>query len=117
MKTGSLALAVLLALGAMRPVATPYDGSSPRLEEWIAATWPVELVDEAIQVAWCESRGKPGARNGQYRGLFQMGRREWARYGGGADPYDPIANSRAAYRYYQAARGWTRWECRPSSHD
>ena len=89
-------LATLLALiSLMNPVRKDYDGSSPQLEEWIVATWPVELVDEAINVAWCESRGKPTARNGQYRGILQMGRREWAKFGKG-DPFDPYANSAAA---------------------
>ena len=103
---------------AMNPVRKDYDGSSPQLEEWIAATWPVELVDEAINVAWCESRGKPTARNGQYRGILQIGRREWAKFGKG-DPFDPYANSAAAYRYWSyvertsPGKGWLRWECRP----
>jgi hypothetical protein len=96
----------------MGSVGKRYPGTAPRLEEWIAATWPVELVDEAISVAWCESTGKPTASNGQYRGLFQMGRREWARYGNGKSAYDPIANSKGAYLLY-LDRGWRPWECQP----
>lgn len=105
---------------AMKPVIHAYDGSRADLEDVIAATWPVEQVDAAIGVAWCESRGKATASNGQYKGLFQMGRREWAKYGLGKSPYDPHANSAAAYRYWSdvertnPGKGWLRWECRPS---
>ena len=105
-------LATLLALiSLMNPVRKDYDGSSPQLEEWIVATWPVELVDEVINVAWCESRGKPTARNGQYRGILQMGRNEWKKYGRG-DIFNPIDNLKAGYRLY-LDRGWQPWECKP----
>lgn len=107
------AFMVAAAITSMGSVGKNYDGSNPKLEEVIAATWPVELVDEALDVAWCESRGKPAARNGQYMGIFQMGRREWAKFGKGS-PYDPIANSQAAYRYFKVA-GWKPWECQPIS--
>lgn len=111
-----------LSASAMGSVGKRYDGSAPQLEEWVAQTWPVELVDEAIQVAWCESRGKPTARNGQYMGLMQMGRREWAKYGKGKSAYDPIANLEAAYRYYQYRRklngnGWAAWQCSPMTEE
>lgn len=108
------ALMILLAVASMGSVGKNYDGSNPQFEEWVAATWPVDLVDEAIDVFWCESRGRPTARNGQYMGLAQMGRREWARFGKGKSPYDPIANLEAAYRYYRVA-GWKPWECQPTS--
>jgi len=68
--------------------------------------------DAALRVAWCES-GPWGtsARNGQYRGLFQMGRYERATYGHG-----PCAEAQAhaAHRYFVASgRDWSPWACRP----
>lgn len=114
-------LTILLAVTSMGSVGKNYDGSNPKLEEWVAATWPVELLDEVLDVAWCESRGKPTASNGQYKGLMQMGRREWAKYGLGKSPYDPIANLQAAYRYWSdvertsPGKGWLRWSCQPIS--
>lgn len=65
--------------------------------------------DAAISVAWCESRLDVNARNGEYRGLFQMGARERARYGHGRTV---LAQARAARRYYDH-RGWTPWACKP----
>lgn len=99
-------------------VSVSYDGSNPRLEEWIARTWPVDLVDEAIDVAWCESRGIPTARNGRYRGLFQIGPVEFRKFGTGS-VYDPIDNSKAAFAYYsymenrRSGAGWNPWSCKP----
>ena len=68
--------------------------------------------DAALRVAWCES-GPWGttAQNGQYKGLFQMGRYERATYGHG-----PCAEvqAAAAHRYFVASgRDWSPWACRP----
>lgn len=66
---------------------------------------------QALRVAWCESRLDTRARNGQYRGLFQMGSWERRRYGHGSTAH---AQARAAHRYFVASgRDWSPWECRP----
>lgn len=65
--------------------------------------------EQALRVAWCESRFDVNARNGQYRGLFQMGASERARFGHGRTV---LAQSRAARRYFDLA-GWGPWACRP----
>lgn len=66
---------------------------------------------QALRVAWCESRLDTDARNGQYRGLFQMGRWERSRYGHGRTAR---AQARAAERYFIASgRDWSPWECQP----
>lgn len=73
---------------------------------------------QARRVALCESgyvvrswRTGTHARNGQYRGLFQMGYAERARYGHGAGAW---AQARAAYRYFKASgRDWSPWQCKP----
>lgn len=66
---------------------------------------------QALAVARCESNYSTLARNGQYRGLFQMGRHERATYGHGPTA---LAQSRAAYRYFVASgRTWGPWECKP----
>jgi hypothetical protein len=97
----------------MRRVRAPYPGSgkAPGMEAAIRATWPAALHRQALNVAWCESRGKASARNGQYKGHFQIGRKEWAKFGSG-NPYNAVSNSAAAYRYYKKA-GWGPWECKP----
>lgn len=69
--------------------------------------------DQAVRVAGCETGGTYwwGAKNGQYRGIFQMGEHERATYGHGNGPWP---QARAAYRYF-AATGydWSPWECKP----
>jgi hypothetical protein len=66
---------------------------------------------QALRVAWCESRLDVWARNGQYRGLFQMGARERATYGDGIGAW---AQSRAALRYFRATGyTWRPWSCKP----
>ena len=45
--------------------------------------------------AQIESSGNPNAKTGSYRGLFQMSKSEFNKYGGG-DIYDPFDNSRRA---------------------
>jgi len=99
---------------SMRYVRAPYpgNGTSPGMEAAISAAFPLALHREALNVAWCESRGQASARNGQYRGHFQMGRNEWKRFGSG-DVYDPYDNSRAAYRYYRSVGSWRPWQCQP----
>lgn len=67
--------------------------------------------DEAIQVAWCESRLQPTARNGQYLGLFQMGSYARELYGHGSTAHDQAV---AAHRYFvSSGRDWSPWSCKP----
>jgi hypothetical protein len=64
----------------------------------------------AVNVAHCESRLDPWADGGAYKGLFQM---NLAIHGDLFDGpwYDPVANTTAAKRLYDAA-GWSPWGCR-----
>jgi hypothetical protein len=65
---------------------------------------------EAVAVAWCESRLHTTAQNGQYLGLFQMGSHERSLFGHGATPH---AQARAAHRYFvRSGRDWSPWGCR-----
>lgn len=70
-------------------------------------------ADEAIRVARCESNFELGARNGQFRGLFQLGSWERATYARGRySTY--LDQTLAAWRYFVATgRGWSPWECQP----
>jgi hypothetical protein len=66
---------------------------------------------QALAVAWCESRFDPTARNGEYRGLFQMGHMERRLFGHGSSAH---AQSRAAHRYFvRSGRDWSPWGCKP----
>ena len=65
---------------------------------------------EAVAVAWCESRLSTRAQNGQYRGLFQMGSHERSIFGHGFTAHD---QSLAAHRYFvRSGRDWSPWACR-----
>lgn len=66
---------------------------------------------EAWSVSRCESGHRPWAVNGQYLGLFQMGKHERARWGYGRDPW---SQARGAFRYFVASGfGWGPWTCQP----
>jgi hypothetical protein len=65
---------------------------------------------EALAVAWCESRLRTTAQNGQYLGLFQMGSYERRLFGHGASA---LAQAAAAHRYFvRSGRDWSPWSCR-----
>ena len=67
--------------------------------------------EQAIQVAWCESRLHTSARNGQYLGLFQMGSYARQLYGHGQTAHDQAV---AAHRYFvSSGRDWSPWSCKP----
>lgn len=77
----------------------------------ICSTFGDRYCGQALRVAYCESRFDTTARNGQYRGLFQMGSWERSRFGHGSTA---LEQSRAAYRYFKATgRDWSPWECKP----
>lgn len=66
---------------------------------------------DALEVSWCESRFNIDARNGQYRGLFQMGSWERRTFGHGSTAYE---QARAAKRYFiRTGRTWGPWSCKP----
>lgn len=66
--------------------------------------------DEAISIAWCESRLSTAAQNGQYLGLFQMGSYERSLFGHGRSAH---AQAKAAHRYFvRSGRDWSPWSCR-----
>jgi len=65
---------------------------------------------EAVAVAWCESRLRPTAQNGQYLGLFQMGSYERQLFGHGSSAREQAV---AAHRYFvRSGRDWSPWSCR-----
>jgi hypothetical protein len=65
---------------------------------------------EAVAIAWCESRLSTSAQNGQYLGLFQMGSSERQLFGHGQSARDQAV---AAHRYFvRSGRDWSPWACR-----
>jgi hypothetical protein len=65
---------------------------------------------EALAVAWCESRLRTTAQNGQYLGLFQMGSYARQLFGHGTTAH---AQAAAASRYFvRSGRDWSPWSCR-----
>jgi hypothetical protein len=98
------------------------------VERWrslVAAYFPDYLVDQALAVIDCESRGNPEARNpySGAAGLFQFLPGTWAVVAPkagfpDASPYDPEANIGSAWwlvNYYlnQGKHPWTAWNCQP----
>lgn len=66
----------------------------------------------AIVVAKCESGLRTTATNGQYRGIFQMGSSERARFGHSETVLGQVV---AAHRYFVASGSdWSPWQCRPN---
>jgi hypothetical protein len=66
----------------------------------------------AVDVAWCESRLDPAARNGQYLGLFQMGTFARNRFGHGPTAWEQAT---AAHRYFvSSGSNWSPWSCKPT---
>jgi hypothetical protein len=74
----------------------------------ICQVFPDKVCANAMRVAWCESRFQTDARNGQYRGIFQMGAWERKKFGHGSTA---LEQARAAYRYWKIS-GWHPWACR-----
>ena len=73
--------------------------------------------NEAIAVAKCEASQywhwniPTQARNGQYRGMFQMGSSERRSYGHGPDAW---SQARAAHYYWLiTGKDWSPWTCQP----
>lgn len=68
------------------------------------------FCQEAVAVAWCESRLQTTAQNGQYLGLFQMGSSERRLFGHGDSARKQAI---AARRYFvRSGRDWSPWSCR-----
>lgn len=85
----------------------------------VAAGFDGELLEQALRVAWCESRYRPGASNGRDFGLFQLDPL-WAAWAGVPVEalFDPLTNARVArlvVDYDRATGGpdWRQWQCSP----
>jgi hypothetical protein len=105
-----------------QPEATPWPAqlTEAQMREVLRlAGWPDELADEALAVAWCESRWSPGAvgDGGSSLGLFQL----WGGWFGAVGlPLerwaDPVVNAAAALRVLERRGGWGGaggWSCWP----
>jgi hypothetical protein len=124
---GAVREAVLPPGPTVDDVLHPVEEARPRLTRGEvvivlrAAGWEGELLEQAVEVAWCESRWQPAARNGDaILGLFQLwgGWFPWA--GEDLERWaDPVVNARTARRVVERdvalGRGpWAQWACRPS---
>jgi hypothetical protein len=106
--------AILLAVVVLFAAVPAEAGSpSPQRHQQIIRIVFGAYGDQAVKVADCETGGSFSvwASNGQYKGLFQMGSSERARYGHGNNAW---AQSRAAKRYFVATgKDWSPWSCKP----
>lgn len=104
----------LAAAAAMLALAAPAEASLvPRHVHAAAVKWFGKSWRDAEEVARCETGGTYSvyARNGQYRGVWQMGSWERRTYG---DGITADAQARAASAYWRASgRDWSPWVCKP----
>jgi len=71
-------------------------------------------ANQALRVAWCESRYSVWATNGQYVNVFQMGLSERRRYGWHDAGSPAWMAATAAYRMFVASGySWRSWTCQP----
>lgn len=72
---------------------------------------PIGMASKALRVAECESGLDPLARNGQFRGMFQVSA-AWRRdvRGFGALPEQQAWHARRVVTHPEG--GWSHWECR-----
>lgn len=105
------ALVTVVVIGSMPTPVAAHAARSTHPALVICSVFGRQRCLEALEVSWCESRFSIDARNGEYRGLFQMGSWERRTYGHGAGP---LAQARAARRYFVASgRDWSPWSCKP----
>ena len=77
----------------------------------IRRIFPDSTENAAIAVATCESHLYTYAHNPSgASGLFQLMPFWWQ---GKFNPYDPVANTKAAYSISHAGTYWTPWVCKP----
>lgn len=96
----------------------------PEVERWrglVARYFPASVVNQALSVMWCESRGNPKAVNPSSgaAGLFQHLPKYWAQRSaavgfGGKSAFDPEANVAAAAALYKSRGNWSHWSCKPA---
>lgn len=88
----------------------------PTVQEAITLASIVYRIDrdDLSSTAWCESRHRPDARNGQYVGLMQLGDgfRGASPFFPALDPWSPYANVMAA-AHVISVQGYRQWECGP----
>lgn len=105
------ALLLVAILTARHPY--PADRPAPVGERIVKEVFPPELWKWALDVAWCESTMKGDARNGRFRGMYQLGPREWRAHRPRPDAniFDRRDNALAALSLYRS-RGAKPWVCR-----
>ena len=87
----------------------------------VGAYFAADVVDDALSVLYCESRGDPAAYNvaSGASGLFQFIPSTWATASeaagwSGADVFDPEPNiASAAWLYAAYDSPWSAWSCKP----
>jgi hypothetical protein len=123
---GGIALFAYLLGGAMDQAAA--SSAHSRSVAAIRLVFPAATEDAAIRVARCETGGTFNARAANWGdrhsdgsrgsfGIFQIGALHRSRGESVAAfarrMFDPIANSRLAYRLSRGGTNWRPWACRP----
>jgi hypothetical protein len=86
---------------------------------WAFRDHPVEVREQAVEVAWCESRHVEDARSpGGHVGWFQFSRVHEGRAAALGFSWERVStegtvNAILAEDLYSASGGWGPWSCRP----
>ncbi len=109
-----VAATIILELATTQPAhAAPRRGTPAYRAAVVCIVFGPKHCSAAVQVARCESGFNTAARNGQYRGLFQVSaawRRRFSRlWGSGA--WAQARHARAVF--VSGGYSWHPWECRP----
>ena len=112
--------AVLLLVALLHPA--PAQSEYPEWLGYISWYFPEHLVEQAVEVAECESRNHPEAVGAVGEiGLFQIYPRYWSYLlEPGESLYDPETNVRIAatlarYGVERFGDPWHYWSCQPTS--
>jgi hypothetical protein len=105
-----LPLGVLLSLLLVPPKSQAASGSARQAICYVFGPY----CQQALRVAYCESRYSIWAQNGQYVNIFQMGYSERRRYGWHDAGSPAWQAALAAWRYFVASGySWRAWACKP----
>lgn len=124
----SLILSFLLASSVLGYSSTEQLTESETRSLLLVAGWSVEVIPEAVEVIYCESRRIPSriGDDGRAKGLLQI---HWVlpegTWGGwrwvpemhklrNRDIMSPLVNLRAGLVIYNNFGGWDAWSCKPT---
>lgn len=112
MSTGRVNLVLIIVFVILFFVAAGRAEGSRPVPLVICDVFGERYCADALEVAWCESRFNTDARNGQYRGLFQVSG-HWRRTVVGWGPSASDQARHALRVFKKTGWDWGEWTCQP----